>query len=153
MKLSPPWTKRHFLYQPLSRVSRSARNQRDREAGGITLYVVIFVVALLAVTGLVVDGSGRLQALERAADIAREAARTAAQNIDPGLGTNDLRINSAAAVEDGRAYLTQAGCLSGDVTVTAGSATATCIYTYDGIFIPLTFQVTGTGTAQPVGAI
>jgi hypothetical protein len=52
------------------------------ERGSITLFVVVFFVALLATAGLVIDGGAKLRAARQASAIAEEAARAGAGHID-----------------------------------------------------------------------
>ena len=40
--------------------------RRDDDRGAIALFVVVFTLALLAAVGLVVDGGGKVRALQRA---------------------------------------------------------------------------------------
>src|SRR5450755_3943975 len=55
---------------------------RDGEQGQITVFVVVIMVALLAVAGLVYDGGRALAAKTTAIDIAQEAARAGAQQVN-----------------------------------------------------------------------
>jgi Flp pilus assembly protein TadG len=66
----------------LSRLSES----RDR--GSVSLWVVMFAFVTLALLILVVDGGQVIVAKSRAADIAEQAARAAADDIDPGALRN-----------------------------------------------------------------
>jgi hypothetical protein len=52
------------------------------ERGSISLFVVIFSLAALMLASLLVDGGVALNARVRAADIAEQAARAAANDID-----------------------------------------------------------------------
>ena len=68
---------------PLAR--RAAGGQRDgRDRGSISLWVVIFTFTTLALLVLVVDGGQTMNAKSRAADIAEQAARAAADDINVG---------------------------------------------------------------------
>ncbi|HEU5418437.1 MAG TPA: pilus assembly protein TadG-related protein [Streptosporangiaceae bacterium] len=46
------------------------------------MFTVVFAIAVVALTALIVDGGVAMNAKERAADIAGQAARAAASNID-----------------------------------------------------------------------
>ena len=94
------------------------RARRDDDRGAIALFVVVFTVALLAAVGLVVDGGGKVRALQRADEAAREAARAGSQMLDvPSAVRGDgLSIDPAAAARAARAYLDAAG-VDGTVTV------------------------------------
>lgn len=74
--------------------------QRDgRDRGSISLWVVIFTFTTLALLILVVDGGQTMNAKSRAADIAEQAARAAADDINvaglrTGTGTVELGGNA-----------------------------------------------------------
>jgi hypothetical protein len=58
------------------------RRTRRNEAGQVTAFVVIFMVALIFVAGLVIDGGLTLAAKRRAMNEAQAAARAGAQVLD-----------------------------------------------------------------------
>ena len=68
-----------------------------REQGSVAVFTVVFAVAVIFLTALIVDGGIAMNAKERAADIAEQAARAAAGNID--IAT--LRAGGAAAIGAG----------------------------------------------------
>jgi Putative Flp pilus-assembly TadE/G-like len=55
---------------------------RRGERGSISMFVVIFTIAVLMLAGLVYDGGLAIAARQRAADIAEEAARAGANAVD-----------------------------------------------------------------------
>jgi hypothetical protein len=55
---------------------------RRRERGSLSVFAAISAVGLIALCGLVLDGGGHLNAEEEASAVAREAARTACEQID-----------------------------------------------------------------------
>ncbi len=132
------------------------RRARDRlgesEAGMVTAFVVIFVLALVLLAGLVLDGGLTLAAKVSAIDDAQGAARAGAQAIDIPLYRADgqVTLDSAQARTDSERYLARAGrtgtvTVNGDtVTVTVRVAQPTQILSIAGID---TLTVTGTGTA------
>src|SRR5437764_8635842 len=91
--------------------------RRDDE-GRIALLVIVLTVAVLAMIGLSVDGGGRVRALERADNLASEAARAAGQAIyaPQAIEGGDKVVDPAAAVTAAQTYLTAAG-VTGAVTV------------------------------------
>jgi hypothetical protein len=121
---------------------------RIRERGSVTLHGVVGVIAILLVVGLVVDGSARLHALERATSIAREAARQAGQMVDVADGSGAVSLNADSARWLGQVYLDQAGCSGGTIAVRGDLITATCTWVYTPVFLPGTAAATGSGTAQ-----
>lgn len=67
----------------VARGQRTAAARRQRaDRGSVAVFTVVFAVAVVALTALIVDGGVALNARERAADIAGQAARAAASNID-----------------------------------------------------------------------
>jgi len=72
-----------YLRCLLTRLS-AARAAGNSDRGSVSLWVVIFAFVTLALLILVVDGGQVIIAKSRAADIAEQAARAAADTIDPG---------------------------------------------------------------------
>jgi len=92
------------------------------EGGAIAVTLSIFMIALLAFAGLVIDGGAALAARGRAHDLAAQAARSGADALAPatlrdGTTPQDLRIDPRAAETAALAYL-RAGQATGTVTVT-----------------------------------
>jgi Flp pilus assembly protein TadG len=80
----------------LSRVQcgrRDARQAGDR--GSVAVFTAVFTFAVLLLVALLVDGGGVLNAKQRAADIAEQAARAAATD----LNTAALRSGGAVAID------------------------------------------------------
>jgi hypothetical protein len=102
------------------------RRPGRRDTGQVTAFVVVMTAALLLAVGLVCDGGAALGARLHAADLAQEAARAGAQEIDLAAyrGTGQLRLDPARAQTAARDYLTRAGW-AGAVTVHAAGATVT----------------------------
>lgn len=135
---------------------------RDRldDRGGISLFVAIITVPLLLLGGLfAVDSFGITGAHERASNVATEAARAAAQAIDPAKAiTGDAVVAEPSdATKAAHAYLNKAGA-SGKVTLTEGGhrITVTVTDTYSAKFAPTSWTVRASssatllhGTTQP----
>jgi Flp pilus assembly protein TadG len=79
---------------PLGAATR-ARGER----GSISMFVVIFTIAVLLLAGLVYDGGLAIAARQRAADIAEEAARAGANAVD----TDALREGAPLQLDRGQA--------------------------------------------------
>ena len=78
--------------------------QRGGEAGsggGISLVMLIGAIGLLMVLGLVMDGSAKAHALDRANRLASEAARAGLQAVNPASD----RIDTAAVQHAVNQYL------------------------------------------------
>jgi Flp pilus assembly protein TadG len=82
--------------------SRFRQNTSDR--GSVSLWVVIFAFVTLALLILIVDGGQVIVAKSRAADIAQQAARAAADDINPAaLRNGDVSIAAGACDTPGPA--------------------------------------------------
>lgn len=130
--------------------SRRARVGADREDGSVTLLLVVAVLALFAAVGLVVDGAGKIRALQRADDVAAEAARAAGQAVGasavqgrPGV------LDTTRAAQAARAYLRAAG-VTGDVQVRGATVRVTTTVTFRPVLLGAAGvgPVTLTGSAQ-----
>jgi Flp pilus assembly protein TadG len=131
---------------------------RERgEDGAVSLFVVVIVVALIAAIGLVVDGGGKIRALERADEAAREAARAGTQMLDVPAAVRGERVDvdPGAARRAARAYLDAAG-IEGTVSVSRALVTVSTRVVYRPVFLGLVgvgpIAVTGEASAGPVMA-
>lgn len=128
---------------------------RRREEGSVSLFVVVITVVLLGAVGLVVDGGGKVRALERADEAAREAARAGSQMLDVPAAVRGTRVavEPGAAARAARAYLAAAG-VDGDVTVVRGAVTVRTRLEYRPVFLGILgigpLPVTGEASARPV---
>jgi 3-deoxy-D-arabino-heptulosonate 7-phosphate (DAHP) synthase len=96
------------------------------ERGQVTAFVVIFVVALIFIAGLVIDGGVGLAAKRRAMNEAQAAARAGAQALD----TAAYRRGATSQLDPGQArqaaldYLGRTGHQAGaEVQVTVDTVT------------------------------
>lgn len=100
------------------------RNPRDR--GSVSAFVAVIAIALVAVAGLVYDGGQILSAQARVRDLAANAARAGAQQVDLDTLRADQRVvldadRAATAALD---YLTQHGA-AGTVEINGSRVTVT----------------------------
>lgn len=72
-----------------------ARDRRRDESGSVAFIVVMWSVVVVVLAGLVIDGSLMISQKERAADLASQAARAQAEN----LNQNVLRSTGKAVIE------------------------------------------------------
>ena len=88
--------------RPGARRHRLRRQRRDQ--GSVAVFTVVFAIAVVAMTALIVDGGIAMNARERAADIAGQAARAAASDIDVTAlrttGTAQIGPGACAAASD-----------------------------------------------------
>lgn len=68
----------------MARVRPRPHPAPERDRGSVAVFTVVFAVAVMLLTGLILDGGIAMNARERATDIAGQAARAAAGDIDVG---------------------------------------------------------------------
>jgi Flp pilus assembly protein TadG len=73
---------------PVPRTPARLASRLREDRGSVSLWVVLFTFVALAMLILVVDGGQVIVAKSRAADIAEQAARAAADQIDPAALRN-----------------------------------------------------------------
>lgn len=123
---------------------------QDKERGNLTLALIILVVGLMLMIGLVVDGSGKIQAGERANQLASSAARIAANSLTGNvIATGSLQLDGVAAQNAAQTYLAAAG-IEGTAYVVNNTVTVTVTDDYDTVFLSIIGinTLTGTGTAS-----
>ena len=77
------------------------RGRAGAERGSVTVFVVFFTLVALALASLLVDVGNAVNAQERAADLAEQAARAAANAIDVAdLRSGTVTIDQARACAD-----------------------------------------------------
>lgn len=99
------------------------------------MWAVIIATSFMLVVGLVVDGGAKLRAGQKADQVAREAARSAAQAVtgDPILGNPGL-VDNARARNAAENYLKTAG-VPGDVVIVNGEAQVTTYVSFQPVFL------------------
>lgn len=121
--------------------------------GRVSVYFAIVTLGFIALLGLLVDGGGRIRALQRADNIAAEAARTAGQAINAPVAISGgaKRVDPAAAVAAAQAYIAAAGatCPPGCVRIAPDQrhVTVTVQVVYTEMVHLGSWTVTGTATA------
>lgn len=115
------------------------KSTMDRDGGRISIFFAIMMPAWLALMGLLVVGGNRIIALQRADNIAAEAARAAGQALSaPDAITGGSKIidpDGAAAAAS--AYIVAAGATPQSIIIAADRQhlTITLQVTYDpGVF-------------------
>jgi Flp pilus assembly protein TadG len=130
------------------------RPDKQGEEGSVSLFLVVLLLAVFAVFGLVVDGGARLDGQREATNQAEQAARAAAQAVNPtSLRTGATTLDPTAARAAASRYLTSTGnvtltgiqVLGNTVTVTVTTTVRPAVLSIIGIH---TLTVTGTGRAQ-----
>ena len=87
---------------------------RPGERGSVSLFVVFFALAALALASLLVDVGSAINAQERAADLAEQAARAAADSIDvTSLRGGVVAVDQATACTSAAALIQDYAAVSG----------------------------------------
>ena len=95
---------------------------RDQD-GSLSAFVVLLLVAMMALLGLVVDGGSALAARQSAADEAEQAARAGAGALSvEALRAGALQLDPSAAVAAAESFARAAG-YPGTATVSGGVVT------------------------------
>jgi Flp pilus assembly protein TadG len=98
-------------------------DRSSREAGSLSVFVLILAVALFALVGLVVDAGRAIAAKGAAMDEAEQAARTGADQVSvDALRQGRVEIEPSAAVQAAQAYLNAVG-QSGTASVSGSTVT------------------------------
>ena len=132
--------------------------RREDEAGQVTGFIVVIVVAVLALGGLVIDGGNTLAAKRRAIADADGAARAGAQALDPARyrTAGSLAPITTEAEQAAQQYLERAGHsgsarVEGDqIIVTVTIDQPTTLLRIVGV---RSLTVTGTGAAHLVQGV
>jgi Flp pilus assembly protein TadG len=139
----------------LRREWRVASAHREMERGSATIFVVGFAIVLFAGAGLAIDGGRAINARDKATDVAEQAARAGAGQLDLDLlrkvdGTVVLDQGAARARAD--SFVTAAGLVPA-TTTTDSSVTVHASATYRtallGIIGINSIDVSGIATASP----
>jgi len=104
--------------RPLHRLRRARPGARD-DRGAATLFVVGLAVMLLVVAGLVVDGGLAINARSTAFDIAEQAARAGAREVDIQhlRETQEIRVDPVAGRDAAASFADQALAGNGTANV------------------------------------
>ena len=126
-------------------------NRRHNESGAVTVMIVVLTIAVVAASGLVIDGGRVLAARRDATNIAAAAARTAAQELDVTRFENNNQVDliSDDARKVAEEILTRQGYALADTTITVDGPTVRVEIRDD---VPLTLlALTGIRTRTVVG--
>ncbi len=146
------------MRRPAARLLRACRGDRGSGAAAVLIFAFVF----LSLAAFVIDGGLSISQRERAADIAEQAARYAAEDIDQAA----LRSNGAVVINYAdcgarvRQFARQSGlggadvAASGCTTATTRQVTVRIRLTYrpvlTGMFYDRPLQVRGTAQAVPL---
>lgn len=130
---------------------------RDDDRGQVTAFVVVLVVAFLALAGLVLDGGRYYAAQREARNVAAAAARAGAQGVSEDAlrsAVPTVVLDPAAAYQRAQDFLVAAGA-TGAVEVGTTTVTVTVTRTVAPLLLGAvgvgdrTLQATETAEATP----
>jgi hypothetical protein len=136
------------------RLCRVGQAGQAADAGQVTAFVTVLLLALLVMLGLVTDGGRARAAHVRAANEAQEAARAGAQAVDLAAYRRDgtVRLDPARAETRVRDYIAATGDTLTAVVVDADQVTVTVTRTEPTRLLTLaglaSVRASGTGTAR-----
>jgi Flp pilus assembly protein TadG len=132
----------------MTRARRATRWIPGDQAGSVSLFLVVAVLAVFIAVGLVVDGGQKLRAAQRADDTAAEAARAAVQSVQPASTVRGEapRVDATAAIYAAQQYLRRAG-ITGTVSVIGDRVRVTTSSSFSPAFLSLI----GLGTQTVAG--
>jgi Flp pilus assembly protein TadG len=125
------------------------------DRGSATAFGLFLIMVVLVLAGAMIEGGNAMSARGHATDVAQQAARAGADNLDLAALRNDglVRIDPAAAQTAARAFLAQVG-ETGTVTASPTQVSVTVTVTRPGILVPIlginTLTVRATATAAPI---
>ncbi len=105
---------------------RVARLRRRRDGGSMSVFVIGLAAVLFGVAGLAIDGGRVINARDRAYDVAEQAARAGANqiNVETLRQNGTVVLDQGAAQSAARAYVLK----NSGYTITGGSgSTATTV--------------------------
>jgi hypothetical protein len=118
--------------------------------------MAVFAVAMVFAAGLALDGGRRINGLAQARDLADNAARVGAQQVDPDTyrATGSPDLDPTAAANEAAAYLAATGNPgAGQVDVTGTTITVTVTITVPTLILPGPYTVTATQTASAEASV
>lgn len=132
--------------------------RRATESGSATIFVVGFAMVLFAGAGLAIDGGRAINARDKATDIAEQAARAGAGQLDQVALRNGgaVVLDQDAARARADSFVTLAGYVP-TTTTAANSVTVRASATYRTALLGIvginTIDVSGIATASPATGI
>ncbi|TRW47439.1 pilus assembly protein TadG-related protein [Georgenia yuyongxinii] len=128
----------------------------DGERGSISAWLALGSIVMILCAGLAVDLGGRVHALQRAQDVAAQAARAGGQQVlaSKAIQGQALTVDPGAAVAGAEQYLA-AKDATGSVTVTDSTTlTVSVTNAYPTVFLGIigidSLEVTSTASARLV---
>lgn len=128
------------------------------ERGSATIFVVGFAIVLFACAGLAIDGGRAINARDKATDVAEQAARAGADQLDEGVLRNSgtVVLDQGAAQVRAESFVTAAG-YAPSISVTANSVTVRASATYRTALLGIvginSLDVSGVATANPATGV
>lgn len=107
----------------MNRIRTWIRHFRRDERGFVSPFLIVVVPSLILIVGIVVDGSGKIQAHDAAQNVATSASRAAANALATQAITNGgLQIDESKAAQVAMDYIYAAG-MTGTASVNGDTIT------------------------------
>ena len=132
----------------------TARDRVLDERGAVSTFIAVLAIGLIFAAGLAVDGGRKLNGLAEARDLADNAARVGAQQVDLASfrATGVPTLDEGLARAEANAYLLSTGN-SGVISVAGDEITVTVTLTVQTRILPGPFTVSATESATAEAAI
>ncbi|USQ77788.1 pilus assembly protein TadG-related protein [Ornithinimicrobium cryptoxanthini] len=103
---------------------------KAQDRGSVSVFVIVIATAFLIMTGLAVDVSGQIHAMQEARSLARQAARAGGQelNLPTGVRGRAAVADPGAAAAAAQNYLAHAGA-NGSASVTSPTSITVVVTT------------------------
>jgi Flp pilus assembly protein TadG len=137
---------------------RATAATRGDQRGSATIFVVGFAVVLFAGAGLAIDGGRAINARDKATDVAEQAARVGADQLDRGTLRDDATVllDQGTARDRADSFVIDAGYVpttTTDVSTVTVRASATYRTALLGIIGINSIDVSGFATANSIAGI
>lgn len=105
------------------------RPARSRERGSVTVFTIVFALAVIFLLALILDGGIAMNARQRAEDIAGQAARAAADSIDLATlrATGQAVMGPGACAAAGQLVTSYVRQLTSGVDRVTSAAMVSCV--------------------------
>lgn len=113
------------------RLSASTGSRFRDDRGSMTVLAAMFMIVIVLIVAALIDGEAIRATRRHAGDVAQEAARAAAQQVDTDArfsSSPTITIDVADATAAGTAVLNRAGASSGTVSVDGTEVTVTATF-------------------------
>lgn len=129
-------------------MAKTTMGERDR--GSASVYFAVIALSVMFAAGLALDGGRKLAAAVEVREIADNAARACAQQLDPAsIRNNAPKIDPGAGRAAGQSFASNAGA-SASVSTTGDTCVVDASMSVDFLLLPGGANVAGRGVATAI---